>query len=136
MYRNRMVVAALALAIVPAVAVAQQDSSRRTTSERGGSVSRSGRGHGGNMGLNSSQLTQFQQSLSDMGCYQGTADGIMGPQTRRAIACARQKNNLQGNNMNELFRSMNLDMTVQDSMGMDVMGSSGRGRRGGTSGGG
>ncbi|HKG91116.1 MAG TPA: peptidoglycan-binding domain-containing protein [Gemmatimonadaceae bacterium] len=134
MNRNQMMVAALALVILPGVASAQTDTgqrSRRTTTERGGSVTRGGRGQGSNMGLSGDQMTQFQQSLSDMGCYRGSVDGMMGPQTRQAVACARQRNNLQGNNMNELFRSMNLDMTVQDSMGMDVMGSSGRGRRGG-----
>src|SRR5919199_3294541 len=71
----------------------------RTQSESRGAVAG---GMGGNMGLEQDQVRQLQQALADDGCYTGRVDGIVGRMTRRAIACARRKNGVQGNNMNEL----------------------------------
>ena len=59
------------------------------------------------MGLTRDQVMQLQTALSGAGCDAGTADGIIGPKTRRAMACARQKNNVTTNA--ELYRSLNLD---------------------------
>lgn len=72
-------------------------------------------------GLSRSQVEQLQQALRSDGCDPGAADGIMGPRTRQAIACSRQKHNLTGNNTNELLRALNLDFTVNDSTGMGGM---------------
>jgi hypothetical protein len=143
MKTNRLVVAAIALAVLPALGAAQTDTGqaqRGGAGRRGGGAGAQGsaRGNmGGNMGLTSDQITQLQQSLSDMGCYRGSVDGVMGPQTRRGLSCARRQKNIEGNNANELFRAMNLDITVEDSMGMGgVMrsGASGREQRSGSTG--
>ena len=116
---TRLAVATIALVMLPALGAAQTDTGQ---AQRGGAGRRGGAGAQGgargNMGLTSDQITQLQQSLSEMGCYRGRVDGLMGPRTRQGLSCARRQKNLQGNNANELFRSMNLDFTVEDSMGM------------------
>ena len=68
-----------------------------------------GRRSSGSLGMTLSRenVMQLQTALSGVGCDAGTADGIVGPRTRRAITCARQKNNVSTND--ELYRSLNLD---------------------------
>jgi hypothetical protein len=95
---KRIIFAALAVALLPAVTLAQAS---RTKS-----------------GLTHDQIHSLQQALADDGCYSGRVDGVMGPKTRSAIACARRKHDLEGNNANELFRALNLDFTIEDSTGM------------------
>jgi len=112
---KRMTMAVLALIALPALAAAQdttrqQVDSGRTNMQRQaqGTARASGRRGGrGNMGLSHDQVTQLQTALSGAGCDAGTADGILGPKTRRAMACARQKNSVTTNA--ELYRSLNLD---------------------------
>lgn len=72
-------------------------------------------------GLTHEQMHQFQQALKDDGCYRGRVDGVMGAGTRRAIACSRKKHDVNGNNINELFRAINFDVTVNDSVGMGAL---------------
>ncbi|HVE79091.1 MAG TPA: peptidoglycan-binding domain-containing protein [Gemmatimonadaceae bacterium] len=147
---RRQTIAVLALALVPAMAAAQQDSTRsggqsggqssadrqrgnddqptmaqdssarrgRTRGEAAGSLTRGGRGgRGGNMGLDRDQVEQLQQALADQGCDPGTVDGLMGPRTRRAIACARQQLNVGGNDMNELYQRLNLNFGDESRRG-------------------
>ena len=74
-----------------------------------------------NLGLTSAQVTMLQQALLDEGCDPGPVDGIVGPRTRRAIACGFRSNDLDGRNLNELFRSLDLRLTVEDSLGVDAV---------------
>ena len=132
---NRSALLFLAAVAVPAVATAQQTGQDSSHTGRGGrmphdsalvrrssngSYRGSGRRSSGsaNMGLSSDQVSQLQQALTDAGCDAGTVDGKIGPRTRSALSCARRKNNLTGNNTNELLRSLNLSFTVDDSTGM------------------
>jgi peptidoglycan hydrolase-like protein with peptidoglycan-binding domain len=46
--------------------------------------------------LSRTHLRQVQEQLKTAGLYKGEIDGIMGPQTRRAIAQFQEKNGLQG----------------------------------------
>jgi len=67
------------------------------------------------MNLTRDQVMQLQSALSGVGCDAGTADGVIGPRTRRAITCARQKNNVSSNE--ELYRSLNLDFSTPGAGG-------------------
>ena len=139
---------ALVIAALPAIAGAQQDSTRRdstrhraagqyqkgqrdaddqrrTTEKRGGEVGPS-RFRGRTYGLNQDQVRQLQQALNDnTQCDAGEADGKVGPRTRRAIACARKELNVRGSDMGELFRALDLDF-ANDEGGQDDQGVSGR----------
>ena len=97
---KRSLLALVALAALPALAVAQSGNTGRKS------------------GLTHDQIHSLQQALADDGCYSRRVDGVMGPKTRSGIACARRKHNLDGNNANELFRALNLDFTIEDSTGM------------------
>ena len=113
---KRMTVAVLALVAMPALAMAQDstrqhvDSARTnmqdTTRARTG-MERGRRMHRESMALSKDQVMQLQTALSGAGCDAGNADGIVGPKTRRAMACARQKNNVTTNA--DLYRALNLD---------------------------
>jgi len=127
-----MTMAILALVAMPALASAQDTTQRDTTrrdtthqqldsartnmqqqSPQRPGASEFGRAggrrsaRGSSMGLTRDQVMQLQTALSGAGCDAGTADGILGPKTRRAMACARQKNSVTTNA--ELYRSLNLD---------------------------
>ena len=151
--RRTMAMLAAAL-LLPAAALAQQDTTRRDTTrgradrpeaqqdttrnrmdaqgrrnvpeqgrvraESRGAVATGRRGPR-NLGLTSTQVTMLQQSLKDDGCDPGAIDGIVGPRTRRAIACGFRENDLDGRNLNELFRSLDLQITVEDSLGVDAV---------------
>jgi len=120
---TRLAMAVVALAIVPMIAAAQTDSSRmrgadstrarpRRQQTSAGSIGRAS----GNYGLTHDQITQLQTALKQNDCNPGSIDGVMGPRTRRAMNCARQKNSVTGNNPNDLFRSLNLNFTTSDSL--------------------
>lgn len=94
------------------------DEGRRVRGESRGSVVARGRA---SFGLTPTQVTMLQQALRDDGCDPGAIDGIVGPRTRRAIACAYERNDLDGRNLNELFRSLDLQITVEDSLGVDAV---------------
>ena len=147
---KRATLAILALAAMPAVALAQDstgtggqrdstrtgnaaaahrgmrpDSAHRaamgaTRSEHMGAMQRqteSGRRSSStrSMNLTSEQVTQLQTALSGIGCDAGTADGVIGPKTRRAISCAKKKNNVSSNA--ELYQSLNLDFSSTGAAG-------------------
>jgi peptidoglycan hydrolase-like protein with peptidoglycan-binding domain len=126
MYRKFAAIAAIAL--VPALAAAQErDTTRRDTTQRdtvGDIVADTARGRletdraSRNLGLETNEVRQLQQALNDMGCNAGPVDGIVGPMTRRAVRCARRQHNITGDDLNELFRAMNLDITAE---GVDTM---------------
>jgi len=141
--------AMLALAAMPAIALAQDssnaggqrqsapqtpaDSNRSMQAQTQGATSEarptvtgagqsqtarsSGRRSSGSRGttLSRENIAQLQTALSNAGCDAGTADGIMGPRTRRALACARQKNNVSSDQ--ELYQSLNLDFANGASSG-------------------
>ncbi|HEX6058931.1 MAG TPA: peptidoglycan-binding domain-containing protein [Gemmatimonadaceae bacterium] len=92
----------------------------RVSAESRGSVAAGARARR-NLGLTSTQVTMLQQALKDGGCDPGPVDGVVGPRTRRAIACGFRTNDLDGRNLNELFRSLDLQLTVEDSLGVDAV---------------
>lgn len=118
---RRLTMCLLAALALPALANAQGNRERNESHAR----ARHTRTAGGEVGLQSGmtrgQIEQLQQALSNDGCNPGPADGRIGPRTRRAIACSRQKHSLTGNNTNELLRTLNLNFTVDDSTGMGGM---------------
>ncbi|HET7458346.1 MAG TPA: peptidoglycan-binding domain-containing protein [Gemmatimonadaceae bacterium] len=116
---KRMTIAVMALVAIPALASAQNstrqqiDSARTkmqsqdTATARTTGTARGRRASRSSMGLSSDQVMQLQTALTNAGCDAGTADGVLGPKTRRAMACARQKNSVTTNA--DLYRSLNLD---------------------------
>ena len=128
---------ALLAAALPAAAGAQQDSTmQRDSTARGrterssaGEVSRSRmrRTSANNYGLDRDQLMQLQQAINDRTeCDAGTADGVMGPRTRRALSCARRELQVTGNGMDALFTALNLDFgTAGSQPGMGTIQRSG-----------
>ena len=68
----------------------------------------SGGSTGGAMSLSTAQVRQLQQALNGAGCSVGSADGKIGPRTRAAMACARQKNGISGNDDQALYRALGL----------------------------
>ena len=65
--------------------------------------------------LNRDQVTQLQNALQSAGCDPGSVDGVMGTRTRSAMNCARQKNNITGNDPNALYQSLNLNFSASDT---------------------
>ena len=59
--------------------------------------------------LSADQVRRLQTALNDTGCSAGEADGVVGPRTRRAMACGLEKNNLGNNDLPGLYRSLDLD---------------------------
>ena len=117
---TRLGITVVALAIVPAVLAAQTDSSRmRDTTRRhggrqqtsSGAIERASRGRR----LSRDQVAQLQTALQQANCDPGTIDSLMGAHTRRAMSCARRKNNITGNNPNDLYRALNLDFASSDT---------------------
>ena len=118
----RLGMTVVALAIVPAVLMAQTDSSRMRDTTRGrgirqqtssGAIGRSSHGQR----LTRDQVAQLQTALQQASCDPGAIDSVMGAHTRRAMNCARQKNNITGNNPSDLYRALNLDFANADTAG-------------------
>lgn len=73
---------------VPALAMAQ---GHARTARRAAAVSSGEVALPPNPARASADVEQFQRALRDEGCDPGPIDGIIGPSTGRAIACARRK---------------------------------------------
>ena len=59
--------------------------------------------------LSADQVRQLQTALNQSGCNAGPVDGIVGPKTRQGIACGMKKNNIRGQDLNALYRALNLN---------------------------
>ena len=59
--------------------------------------------------LSSDQVKQLQTALNNDGCNAGTADGVMGQQTRQGVQCAMQKHNISGTDTDSLYKVLNLN---------------------------
>ena len=120
----RHTILAIAFAALPAAMAAQggsqqQDTSRQQRGRSDASLSRNAAGsraRGGNYGLDREQIRQLQQAINDLpNCDVGEADGVMGPRTRRGIACARKETGVSGNDMQALFEALQLDFQSDDA---------------------
>ena len=58
--------------------------------------------------LSPDQVKQLQSALKKDGCYSGTADGVNGPGTQRAIECGLKKYKLDSGDMVGLYRKLGL----------------------------
>ena len=133
--RTTLAIALLAAAL-PAAAGAQQDSTMRRDSTARGRTERSSSGDvsrprtrrtsANNYGLDRDQVMQLQQAINDRTeCDAGTADGMMGPRTRRALTCARRELQVGANDMDALFTALGLDFAAGDAQGMGTIQRSG-----------
>jgi peptidoglycan hydrolase-like protein with peptidoglycan-binding domain len=106
--------ASTALLTAPSTSIAQDTTRTRDTTqqEARGEVSRI---RIDNRGLRRAQVERLQQRLNEMGCDAGPVDGLIGPRTRQAIACARQRENIPGNDIQELIRELGVDAQPLDS---------------------
>ena len=104
--------ASTALMTAPTTIGAQDTT--RTREEARGEVSRV---RVDNRGLAREQVERLQERLNEMGCDAGPVDGLIGPRTRQAISCARTRENIPGNDIQELFQAAALfhDDVMDDS---------------------
>jgi hypothetical protein len=123
---KRILTAVMITALVPALAFAQQDTSRAARDSarqaRGrsqGTVTQTAEGRlaSSPLGLSSDQVRQLQQALNDAGCNAGTPDGIAGPKTRAAMRCARKQKGITGNDNAALYQALNLDFATTGASG-------------------
>lgn len=106
----------LALFAAPAAADAQQTPPDTT---RSGVVRAEARGEvmlDANRGLTRAQVRQLQEALQRAGCNPGTPDGVLGPRTRQALACARRQRGIESANTNDVLRALDLGFTLSDSV--------------------
>jgi peptidoglycan hydrolase-like protein with peptidoglycan-binding domain len=94
----------------PSLSAAQDTT--RTREEATGEVSRV---RIDNRGLSQQQVERLQERLNEMGCDAGPVDGLIGPRTRQAISCARTRENIPGNDIQELIRALGVDAAPLDS---------------------
>ena len=120
----RHTILAIAFAALPAAMAAQgggqqQDTSRQQRGRSDAALSRNAAGsraRGSNYGLDREQIRQLQQAINDLpNCDVGRADGVMGPRTRRGIACARKETGVSGTDMQALFEALQLDFPSDDA---------------------
>jgi len=117
--------AVLALSVLPAIAFAQTDTTRRdttrTTADTIKRVPREARGEVDvsasgarfsldrpNYGLSSDQAMQLQRALSSAGCDAGTIDGVIGQRTQRSLECFAGQRGIVTNDLEALFTALNL----------------------------
>jgi hypothetical protein len=60
--------------------------------------------------LSHDQLKELQTALNKNGCNAGPVDGISGPKTRQGVECGLRKNNISGNDLNALYKALNLNI--------------------------
>ena len=125
---SRSIIALLALTMLPAMASAQtdttrrrdttrapqpQDSARRVRSEAPGQLdpTRFGvrfRADLPNYGLSSDQAIELQRALTRTGCAAGTADGVVGQRTLRGIECFRAQQGLNSTDLESVLTALRL----------------------------
>jgi hypothetical protein len=81
-------------------------------------------------GLSSSQISELQQALQRIDCYDGEVDGLIGPRTRAGIACAKRHHDITGEDPNELMQALGLTFQVDARAGMGSVMRSGAASRG------
>ena len=122
-----MLLAIAALAVRPIAASAQTDTTRRRDTTRtptqdtarrvqneargetdlGRASERFGVGRV-NYGFSSQQALELQQALTRSGCDGGTADGVVGQRTLRAIQCFRDQQNLGSADFESLLTALHV----------------------------
>lgn len=109
----------------------QQKRDRQVRAESRGTLETSRRGPRSRTtwGLTTSQITQLQQSLQRIDCYDAEIDGLIGPRTRAGIACAKRHHNVTGEDPNELLRALGLDFEVDAKAGLGAIMRSGAASR-------
>lgn len=125
---SRTMLVLLALTVLPAIASAQADTTRRRDTTRAPQppdtarrVQAEARGEidltrlGGrfradlpNYGLSSDQAIELQQALTRVGCDVGTIDGIVGQRTLAGIACFRGQRNLSAADLESLLTALDV----------------------------
>ena len=119
------------LALVPAFAFAQQtttpttdtttrqDTGTKITQDTSYGKLGAPMGEAQNPGLTSDQVKQLQQAINASGCNAGSADGMWSSKTQQGVQCVRQQKNIQGDDINDVLKALNLSFTVKkDSSGM------------------
>lgn len=140
---HKRMILALALAAMPAVAMAQGGGTAAGTGKPAGptdsvdaatpprtqeqvrrdSVVSTSRGdvatprYTKSWSLTRDQVLQLQTALNNNGCSVGTPDGVMNQKTRAAIKCAMQKNNISNDDHDALLKSLNLDFSASGQSG-------------------
>ena len=125
---SRTTLALLALSVLPGIAFAQadttrrrdttrtpqpQDSARRVQTESRGEtdltrVAERFRADLPNFGLSSAQMMELQQALTGMGCDAGTIDGVLGLRTLRGIECFRSQQHLEAADFESVLTALNV----------------------------
>lgn len=117
----------LTLAVLPAIATAQTDTTRRDTTraaqppDSARRIRAESRGEidlarGSvrfsadlpNSGLTSVQAVELQEALTRAGCDVGTADGVVGPRTQRGIECFAARQNMPATDLEPLLTALNV----------------------------
>jgi hypothetical protein len=146
----RWTIPAIAAVVIPAIAAAQQPTYGRDTARARGrdtarteqqrvprdkarrdqvraesrgavDVPRRGARRRTTWGLSTTQISDLQQSLQRIDCYDGEIDGLIGPKTRAGIACAMRHHNITGEDPNELMQALGLDFQVNAKAGLGAV---------------
>ena len=59
--------------------------------------------------LSHDQVKQLQTALNNNGCEVGQPDGGVGSKTVEGVKCGLQKNNIKGNDLDALYKALNLN---------------------------
>ena len=94
-----------------------QDTTRRVRAEASGEtdLARSSERFGvgrANYGFSSQQALELQQALARAGCSVGTADGVVGQRTLRAIQCFRDQQNLGSADFESLLTALHVSFAT------------------------
>ncbi|HEY7878398.1 MAG TPA: hypothetical protein VIC55_09245 [Gemmatimonadaceae bacterium] len=121
---RKLTALACTLALVPALALAQQttppttdtskkmDTTSRVTQDTSyGKLGTPMQAH--NPGLTMSQVKQLQQAINSSGCDAGTADGMWSAKTEQGVQCVRTQKNIQSNDINDVLKALNLSFTAK-----------------------
>lgn len=95
---SRASIFAVVLCTLPAIATAQR---RHVVTESAGEVVATSQ-----LGMSRATVRKLQVALRDAGCDPGATDGVIGAQTRRAIACVQAQANFAGSASDRLLREM------------------------------
>jgi hypothetical protein len=104
------------------------ESQMRTESRGNVDMARGGARGRTTWGLSNSQIRELQQSLQSIDCYDAEIDGIIGPRTRAGIGCAMRHHDISGDDPNELTQALGLNFQVEGNRGLGTVMRSGAAR--------